>query len=151
EATEREKGAAVEALLATIPNLPADDVPDGADEHANVELRRQGEPQQMPAARLNAPRQHFDLGETLGLMDFQAAAKLAGARFVVLKGALARLERALAAFMLDLHTTEFGYREVAPPFMVRDAAVHGTGQLPKFAEDLFRVSGDFWLIPTAEV
>jgi seryl-tRNA synthetase len=105
----------------------------------------------VPAGRLNAPRQHFELGEALGLMDFQAAAKLSGARFVVLKGALARLERALAAFMLDLHTTELGYTEVSPPLMVRDAAAYGTGQLPKFAEDLFRVSGDFWLIPTAEV
>ena len=151
EQAEREKAAAIEALLVTLPNLPAPDVPDGADEGANVEIRRHGEPQQMPAGRLNAPRQHFELGEALGLMDFQAAAKLAGARFVVLRGALARLERALAAFMLDLHTTEFGYTETQPPFMVRDAALHGTGQLPKFAEDLFKVSGDYCLIPTAEV
>ena len=151
EQAEREKAAAIEALLVTLPNLPAPDVPDGADEGANVEIRRRGEPQQMPAGRLNAPRQHFELGEALGLMDFQAAAKLAGARFVVLRGALARLERALAAFMLDLHTTEFGYTETQPPFMVRDAALHGTGQLPRFAEDLFKVSGDYWLIPTAEV
>ena len=151
EQAEREKAAAIEALLVTLPNLPAPDVPDGADEGGNVEIRRHGEPQQMPAGRLNAPRQHFELGEALGLMDFQAAAKLAGARFVVLRGALARLERALATFMLDLHTTEFGYTETQPPFMVRDAALHGTGQLPKFAEDLFKVSGDYWLIPTAEV
>ena len=151
EQAEREKGAAVESLLATFPNRPAEDVPDGADETANVEIRRHGDPRQMPAARLDAPRQHFELGEALGLMDFQAAARLAGARFYILKGALARLERALAAFMLDLHTTEFGYAEVAPPFMVRDQAVYGTGQLPKFAEDLFRVAGGYWLIPTAEV
>ncbi len=151
EQAEREKAQALDALLSSLPNLPAADVPDGADEHGNVEIRRHGEPQQVPAGRLNAPRQHFELGEALGLMDFQAAAKLSGARFVVLKGKLARLERALAAFMLDLHTTELGYTEVSPPLMVRDGAAYGTGQLPKFAEDLFQVSGDFWLIPTAEV
>jgi seryl-tRNA synthetase len=146
EQAEREKGAEIEALLATIPNLPAADVPDGTDETANKELRRQGE-----VLRLNKPLQHFELGEALGLMDFTTAAKLSGARFVVLRGALARLERALAAFMLDLHVGEFGYTEVAPPFLVRDQILYGTGQLPKFAEDLFRVSGDYWLIPTAEV
>lgn len=151
EQAEREKGAAIESLLATIPNLPASGVPDGPDETANVEIRRHGDPQQVPAARLNKKREHYELGESLGLMDFQSAAKLAGARFVVLKRGLARLERALAAFMLDLHTTEFGYSEISPPYMVRDAALYGTGQLPKFAEDLFRVSGDYWLIPTAEV
>ncbi|HEY8017198.1 MAG TPA: serine--tRNA ligase [Dongiaceae bacterium] len=151
EQAEREKGAVIEALLATIPNLPAPEVPEGADETANVEVRRHGDPQQVPAARLNAPRQHFELGESLGLMDFQTAARLAGARFVVLKKSLARLERALAALMLDIHTTEFGYSEISPPYMVRDSALYGTGQLPKFAEDLFRVSGDYWLIPTAEV
>jgi seryl-tRNA synthetase len=151
EQAEREKGAAVESLLATIPNLPAPEVPEGADETANVEIRRHGDPQQVPAARLNTKREHFELGESLGLMDFQAGARLAGARFVVLKRGLARLERALAAFMLDLHTTEFGYSEISPPSMVRDAALYGTGQLPKFAEDLFRVSSDYWLIPTAEV
>jgi seryl-tRNA synthetase len=146
EQAEREKGMEIEALLATIPNLPAPDVPDGADETANKEIRRHGE-----TPRLNKPLQHFELGEALGLMDFGTAAKLSGARFVVLKGALARLERALAAFMLDLHVGEFGYTEVAPPFLVRDQILYGTGQLPKFAEDLFRVSGDYWLIPTAEV
>jgi seryl-tRNA synthetase len=151
EQAEREKGAVIEALLATIPNLPAPEVPEGADETANVEVRRHGDPQQVPAARLNAPRQHFELGESLGLMDFQTGARLAGARFVVLKKSLARLERALAAFMLDIHTTEFDYSEISPPYMVRDSALYGTGQLPKFAEDLFRVSGDYWLIPTAEV
>ncbi|MGH6961994.1 MAG: serine--tRNA ligase, partial [Dongiaceae bacterium] len=134
-------------LLAAVPNLPAADVPDGPDATANVELRASG------AARnfAFAPRQHFEIGETLGLMDFEAAAKLSGARFVVLKGHLARLERALAAFMLDLHTREFGYQEVLPPFLVKEAAVYGTGQLPKFASDLFQTSDGFWLIPTAEV
>ena len=151
EQAEREKGTAIESLLATIPNLPADGVPVGADETANVEIRRHGEPKAVPAAQLNRKREHFELGESSGLMDFQTAAKLSGARFVVLKRGLARLERALAAFMLDLHTTEFGYSEIAPPYMVRDSALYGTGQLPKFAEDLFRVSGDYWLIPTAEV
>ncbi len=151
EQAEREKGAVIDSLLATIPNLPAPEVPEGADETANVEVRRHGDPREVPAAQLNAPRQHFELGEALGLMDFQTAARLAGARFVVLKKSLARLERALAAFMLDIHTTEFGYSEISPPYMVRDSALYGTGQLPKFAEDLFRVSGDFWLIPTAEV
>ena len=146
EQAEREKGMEIEALLATIPNLPAPDVPNGADEAANKEIRRHGE-----TPRLNKPLQHFELGEALGLMDFGTAAKLSGARFVVLKGALARLERALAGFMLDLHVGEFGYTEVAPPFLVRDQILYGTGQLPKFAEDLFRVSGDYWLIPTAEV
>ncbi|MEA2781555.1 MAG: seryl-tRNA synthetase [Rhodospirillaceae bacterium] len=151
EKAAADTATALEALLARIPNLPAADVPAGADESANVELRRHGDPNQLPAGRLDRPRQHFDLGEALGQMDFAAAAKLAGARFVVLKGALARMERALAAFMLDLHTSEFGYTEIAPPYMVRDAALYGTGQLPKFAEDLFHVSGDYWLIPTAEV
>lgn len=146
EAAEREAAAAIETKLAGIPNLPAADVPDGADETANLEIRRHGMP-----PRLNSAKEHYDLGEALGLMDFAAAAKMSGARFVVLKGALARLERALAAFMLDIHTTEFGYTEIVPPHLVRDQAMYGTGQLPKFAEDLFSVSGGFWLIPTAEV
>jgi seryl-tRNA synthetase len=146
EAAEREAAAAIETKLAGIPNLPAADVPDGADETANLEIRRHG-----TLPRLNAPKEHYDLGEALGLMDFAAAAKMSGARFVVLKGALARLERALAAFMLDIHTSEFGYTEIVPPHLVRDQAMYGTGQLPKFAEDLFSVSGGFWLIPTAEV
>ncbi len=146
EAAEREAAAAIDARLAGIPNLPAADVPDGADETANLEIRRHGTP-----PRLNSAKEHYDLGEALGLMDFQAAAKMSGARFVVLKGALARMERALAAFMLDIHTSEFGYTEIVPPNLVRDQAMYGTGQLPKFAEDLFSVSGGFWLIPTAEV
>ncbi|MEO5373352.1 MAG: serine--tRNA ligase [Alphaproteobacteria bacterium] len=123
-------------LLMSLPNPPADDVPDGPDEGANRELRRWGEP---PAFDF-APKEHDDLGVALGLMDFESAAKLSGTRFVVLKGALARLERALAAFMLDLHTTEFGYTEVNPPALVRDEAMFGTGQLPKFEIDLFQTT-----------
>ncbi len=147
EARDQTLGGEIEGLLSGLPNLPADDVPDGLDGDANIELRRVGEP---PALEGEAC-QHFELGEALGQMDFDAAAKLSGARFVVLKGPLARLERALASFMLDLHTGEFGYTEVSPPALVRDAALFGTGQLPKFAEDLFRTENDYWLIPTAEV
>ncbi len=139
--------ARLDEVLAAIPNLPADDVPKGADDKANVEVRRWGEPKPLPFQA----KEHFDLGEKLGLMDFERAAKLSGARFVVLRGALARMERALAGFMLDLHTTEFGYTEVNPPFMVRDEALFGTGQLPKFGEDLFKTTDGRWLIPTAEV
>jgi len=137
----------LDAALAAIPNLPLEDVPQGADETSNREVRRHGAP---PVFSF-APKEHFDLGERLGLMDFESAAKLSGARFVVLKGALARMERALAAFMLDLHTVEFGYTEMAPPLMVRDDAMFGTAQLPKFAEDQFRAGENMWLIPTAEV
>jgi seryl-tRNA synthetase len=146
EEAERKLASVIESQLAIIPNLPAADVPEGADEAANVEIRRHGVP-----PRLNAPKEHFELGEALGLMDFESAARISGARFVVLKGALARMERALASFMLDIHTSEFGYTEIAPPNLVRDSALYGTGQLPKFAEDLFTASGGFWLIPTAEV
>jgi seryl-tRNA synthetase len=147
EAREAELAAELDRVLAELPNLPADDVPDGASEAQNREARRFGE---RPAFH-HAPREHFDLGEGLGLMDFQAAARLSGARFVVLRGQLARLERALAAFMLDIHTGEFGYTEVQPPLLVRDEAVFGTGQLPKFGDDLFRTTDGMWLIPTAEV
>ena len=134
-------------LLAGIPNMPADDVPVGEDERENVELRKVG-------ARPDfdfTPKQHFEIGEALGLMDFETAAKLSGSRFVVLKGALARLERALAQFMLDLHTSEHGYAEVNPPLLVRDDAMFGTAQLPKFREDQFAAGDGYWLIPTAEV
>ncbi|BBF92703.1 serine--tRNA ligase [Blastochloris tepida] len=177
---EAEKAASetLDAALAAIPNLPADDVPNGPDETTNVERHRFGAP---PVLAFR-PRQHFDLGEGLKLMDFDAAAKLSGARFVVLKGHLARLERAIAQFFLDVHTTEHGYTEVAPPLLVRDHAMFGTAQLPKFAEDQFlatrQISQDeiqermanfgesertallrlyvgdkdyHWLIPTAEV
>jgi len=137
----------IDDLLAGLPNLPAPEVPDGPDESANKEVRRVGEP-----PRFNfEPLAHDVIGDQLGLMDFPRAAKLSGSRFVVLKGELARLERAIAHFMLDLHTTEFGYTEVSPPVLVRDDALFGTGQLPKFAEDQFRTTDGLWLIPTAEV
>jgi seryl-tRNA synthetase len=147
EKREAELAAELDALLAGLPNRPAGDVPDGPDADSNVEIRRHGAPRSFNFE----PKQHFELGEALGLMDFGAAAAISGARFVVLKGALARLERALGQLMLDLHTTEFGYTEVSPPLLVRDAAVYGTGQLPKFAEDLFRTTTGLWLVPTAEV
>jgi seryl-tRNA synthetase len=143
---ERESGEALRSLLAALPNLPADEVPVGPDETANVEVRRWGEP-----FAISNPKDHVDLGEGLGLMDFELAARMSGARFVVLKGALARLERAIGQFMLDLQTREHGYLEVSPPLLVRDEAAFGTGQLPKFAEDLFRTTDGRWLIPTAEV
>ncbi len=135
EEEQRQAIAALDAALAEIPNLPLDDVPDGADTDDNVEHHRFG------ARRSYAfePKQHFDLGEALGRMDFETAAKLSGARFVVLKGALARLERALAQFMLDVHTGEHGYSEIAPPLLVRDKAMKGTAQLPKFESDQFQV------------
>lgn len=145
-AVERETGETLRDLLAGLPNIPAPDVPPGADEADNQEVRRWGEP-----FAISAPKDHVDLGETLGLMDFEAAARMSGARFVVLKGQLARLERALGQFMLDLQTREHGYLEVSPPLLVRDEAVFGTGQLPKFAEDLFHTEDGRWLIPTAEV
>jgi seryl-tRNA synthetase len=134
-------------VLAGLPNLPADDVPDGPDETANRVLREWGQPPQFGFT----PLSHEAIGERLGMMDFARAGKLAGSRFVVLRGALARLERALGQFMLDLHTSEFGYAEVSPPLLVRDEAAFGTGQLPKFAGDLFQTKDGFWLIPTAEV
>lgn len=141
EAGEKEQKAADEALraaLSVIPNVPLEDVPEGKDEHGNKEVRKVGEPPKLGG--LNKPRQHFEIGEMLGLMDFETAAKLSGARFVVLKGQLARLERALGAFMLDLHTTKFGYTEIAPPMMVRDEVMYGTAQLPKFKDDQFETS-----------
>ena len=148
EQAEAERGAGEElrSLLSGLPNVPAADVPPGADEAANVEVRRWGEPD-----AIADPKNHADLGEALGLMDFEAAARMSGARFVVLKGQLARLERALGQFMLDLQTREHGYTEVAPPLLVRYEAAFGTGQLPKFAEDLFHTTDGRWLIPTAEV
>ncbi len=146
EEVERQLNLKLRDALAVIPNIPLDDVPDGKDEHGNVELRRWGTP---PAFAFE-PRQHFDIGEWLGLMDFDIATKLSGSRFVVLKGQLARLERALAQFMVDLHTTENGYTETYAPYMLRDDAMFGVAQLPKFAEDLFRTTSGHWLIPTAE-
>ena len=147
EAVEREIDQRLTAALSVIPNLPLDDVPDGADETGNVEVRRWGTPPSFPYE----PRQHFDIGEWLGQMDFEKAARISGARFVVMKGQLARLERAVAQFMLDHQTGVNGYTEHYVPFMVNDAAMFGTGQLPKFAEDLFRTTDGRWLIPTAEV
>ena len=134
EQTEREANAALEKALAEIPNTPNSDVPVGKDEHGNVERRRFGTPRD-----LATPKEHFEIGEAMGLMDFETAAKLSGSRFVVLRGQLARLERALGQLMLDLHTSEHGYTEVAPPLLVRDEVMFGTAQLPKFAEDQFSV------------
>ena len=145
EEAERAISAELTELLAALPNVPLAGVPVGEDEDGNVEVRCHGEPQANEAAR-----EHFDIGEPLG-MDFETAAKLSGARFVLLRDKLARLERALGNFMLDLHTSEFGYQEMTLPVLVRDDAVYGTGQLPKFAEDLFRTENGYWLTPTAEV
>jgi seryl-tRNA synthetase len=148
EAEEKAAVAELEKALAEIPNLPAPDVPDGKDSSGNVERHRFG----AKRAYDFVPKQHFELGEALGQMDFETAAKLSGARFVVLKGGLARLERALAQFMLDVHTGEpHNYIEVSPPLLVRDEVMYGTAQLPKFADDQFRTTADLWLIPTAEV
>lgn len=133
-------------ILHRLPNIPADDVLVGKDETSNKEIRQNG-----VKKNISNPKEHFELGEKLGLMDFELSSKIAGARFVVLKGQLARLERALASFMLDIHTKEFGYTEVAPPYLVKDNAMFGTGQLPKFGEDLFKTTTGHWLIPTAEV
>ncbi|MDF2231867.1 serine--tRNA ligase [Albimonas sp. CAU 1670] len=147
---EEEAKAEDEALrdaLLSLPNLPLDDIPDGEDEDDNVEMRRWGEPR----AYAFEPKEHFEIAEAMGLMDFAAAAKLSGARFVVLKGALIRLHRALAQFMLDTHVEEHGLTEVWTPVLVRDEAMLGTGQLPKFAEDSYRTENGWWLIPTAEV
>ena len=145
--------AKVEAELAAIqlglPNLLHDSVPDGADETGNKEIRRWGEPKKFSFK----PKDHVDLGEARGLLDAETAAKLTGARFTVLRGQLARLHRALIQFMLDLHVTEHGYQEIYVPYIVNAASMRGTGQLPKFGQDLFQVSGEheYYLIPTAEV
>lgn len=143
---ERAVSAELHDLLAALPNIPLPDVPVGADEHDNVEVRRWGEP-----FAISNPKDHVDLGEGLGLVDFEAAARMSGARFVVLKGQIARLERAIGQFMLDLQTQEHGYTEVSPPLLVNDAAAYGTDKLPKFADDLFKTTDGRWLIPTAEV
>ncbi|WP_043335488.1 serine--tRNA ligase [Belnapia moabensis] len=137
----------IDDRLATLPNILDADVPDGRDESDNVVLHQHGEP---PRPNF-APKQHFELGEALGLMDFAAATKLAGARFTVLRGALARLERALGQWMLTLHATEHGYTETSVPYLVNPASMYGTGQLPKFEEDLFKTTDGRYLIPTAEV
>jgi seryl-tRNA synthetase len=146
EETERVLTQKLNDALAVIPNIPMEGVPKGKDEHDNVEVRTWGE-----KPRFNfEPRQHFDIGEWLGQMDFETAAKLSGARFVILKNQLAKLERALGQFMLDLHTEHHGYQEVYAPLMLRDDAMFGVGQLPKFKEDLFQTTSGHWLIPTAE-
>lgn len=147
EYEQRTLSEEIKALLLGIPNLPHADVPDGLSEDDNVEVRRIGEPLQ----RDYEIKDHIALGESLGGMDFELAAKMSGARFTVLTGPLARLERALAQFMLDTHTQENGYTEVNPPVLVKDNAMLGTGQLPKFADDSYKTQDDLWLIPTAEV
>ena len=147
EKKEKELTERLEQFLLHMPNIPLAEVPVGKDEKSNVEVKRWGIPKTFSYPVLA----HDELGEALQLMDFKAAANLSGSRFVVLKGVLAKLERALASFMLDLHTQEFGYTEILPPFLVRDQALLGTGQLPKFADDLFRTTQGYWLIPTAEV
>lgn len=135
-------------VLVRIPNLPHETVPVGATAAQNQEIRRWGEPRQFDFQ----PKPHWELGPSLGILDFERAAKISGARFAIYYDLGAKLERALANFMLDLHTRQHGYREVFPPFMVNSATLYGTGQLPKFAEDLFKLEGaDYWLIPTAEV
>jgi seryl-tRNA synthetase len=147
EARATQLKTAVDEALAALPNLPANDVPDGLDETHNHLVRQHGTPPPFAFA----VKDHAAIGEGLRLMDFARAGKLSGARFVVLYGQLAHLERALAQFMLDIHTREFGYREVSPPLLVRDETMFGTGQLPKFAEDQFHTTVGLWLIPTAEV
>ncbi|MCJ8051726.1 serine--tRNA ligase [Shinella curvata] len=147
EEEERQATAELNDALSRLPNIPFDDVPVGSDETGNVEKHKWG---QKPGWNHKA-LEHYEIGEALGYMDFEAAAKIAGSRFTVLKGQLARLERALGQFMLDVHTQEHGYTEVHAPLLVRDDAMFGTGQLPKFSEDLFRTTDGRWLIPTAEV
>lgn len=147
EEENRLTDAALIEALSSIPNNPLDDVPVGSDEHGNLVKHTSG---QKPGWN-HTPKEHFEIGEDLGWLDFEGAAKIAGSRFTIVKGQLARLERALGQFMLDLHTSEHGYLEVQPPLMTRDEAMYGTGQLPKFAEDLFKTTDGRWLIPTAEV
>lgn len=147
EEEERRIDEQLNAILSTLPNLPLAEVPAGKNEADNVEVRRVGDVKPLGFEA----RQHFEIGEALGLMDFETAARMSGARFTILKGGLARLERAIGQFMLDLQTTEHGYTEVNPPLLVRDEALFGTGQLPKFADDLFHTTDERWLIPTSEV
>ena len=147
EEATRQADAALDDMLMRLPNLPLESVPVGKDEADNREERKVGDKPTWG----HKPVEHYEIGEDLGLLDFEAAAKISGARFTVVKGQLARLERALGQFMLDLHTTEHGYTEVNPPLLVRDDALYGTGQLPKFAEDLFKTTDGRWMIPTAEV
>ena len=147
KAHQAEIEARIKSILESLPNILDAEIPDGPDETANIVLATHGAPRDLGFA----PKQHFELGEALGMMDFATAAKLAGARFTVLRGPLARLERALGQFMLDLHTSEHGYEETIVPSLVNSATVYGTGNLPKFAGDLFQTTDGRWLIPTAEV
>lgn len=147
EEEERQLERALTEALEVLPNIPLDSVPLGKDESGNVETRRVGLLKNFSFE----PKEHFEIGEKLGYMDFERAARLSGSRFTVLKSQLARLERALGQFMLDMHTTEHGYTEVSPPLLVNDETLYGTGQLPKFAEDLFKTTDGRYLIPTAEV
>ena len=146
EDEERALGAELDALVSALPNIPADDLPNGTDESGNVEVARWGQQRNFAFAA----QEHADLGPALGL-DFETAAAMSGARFAFLRGQVARLHRGIAQFMLDFHTTQRGYMECNPPLLVRDEAMFGTGQLPKFADDLFRTTDGRWLIPTAEV
>ncbi|WP_067215358.1 serine--tRNA ligase [Stappia indica] len=147
EEQERQIDAELQTALSVLPNMPHDDVPDGKDESDNVEVRRVGTPRALDFT----PKEHFEIAGALPGLAFERAARIAGARFVMLQGRLARLERALGQFMMDLQTGEHGYMEVSPPLLVRDEALYGTSQLPKFAEDLFKTTDGRWLIPTAEV
>jgi seryl-tRNA synthetase len=146
EEVSKKHGEELTAFLSTLPNIPHESVPDGASENDNVEVRRIGQPK-----GLNNPKDHVDIGAQLGGMDFETAAKMSGARFVLLRHGVARLERAIAQFMLDTHTQEHGYTELSVPLLVRDDALYGTGQLPKFADDLFKTNNGLWMIPTSEV
>ena len=147
EAEAKEQDDRLTEYLLTLPNAPLDEVPDGADEHDNVEIRRWG----TPRAFAFKPKEHYEIAGAAQGLDFETAAKLSGSRFVVLKGAVARIHRALAQFMLDTHTTENGLTEMMTPVLVRDEAMYGTNQLPKFAEDSYRTTNGWWLIPTSEV
>ena len=147
EAEEKAAVGELDTALAAIPNTPLVEVPVGSDEHGNVQKTVWGTPKTFAFT----PKQHFEIGEGLGLMDFETAAKMSGTRFVITRAQMARLERALGQFMLDVHTTEHGYTEINPPLLVKDQAMFGTAQLPKFVDDQFRVLPDYWLIPTAEV
>jgi seryl-tRNA synthetase len=146
EEEEKKYASELNGFLSALPNIPDAAVPDGADEKANQEVRRSGEPR-----RINSARDHVEIGAGLGGMDFETAAKMSGTRFVLLKGGVARLERALGQFMLDTHTQEHGYTEMSPPLLVREAALYGTNQLPKFEEDMFKTTSGHYLISTAEI
>ncbi len=147
EQQEQEVASKLTHMLGVIPNILFEEVPDGKDDRDNLMVRQWG----TPASFKFTPKRHFEIGEGLGLMDFKSAAKISGARFVILKGALARLERALGKFMLDLHCEEHGYQEVSPPLLVKDEALFGTAQLPKMQEEQFLTTDGLWLIPTSEV